>query len=182
MHVEFTDAVNGIVRGHWGQGFDTEEDARKALIDKPEELAAYALIELLNRLNAVAKAVGGEIQVNRTELSIPNGARQFPDKEVGDFLYSGSLDEDVCEYIVVARNDDGVCLVILADDFDLNHPQKVCIAYDWLYTTIEELLQSEAESDIVYHGARLEYAKAALAAVKNGEDLTPFLGGFVDSE
>ena len=181
-HVAFIDAVNHIAKGAWGREFDSMEDAEQKLSSDSPRLAAYALVELLNRLNAVARAVGGKDKTNRRALVIPENAKQFPNKAVGDRLYRGDFEDGICEYIIVAKNSDGICLVVLANDFDLDYPPRVDVSCSWMHETLKEAVEDTAESDTQYHRPRLEFAEAAAKAAEEGGDLTAFANGFDDWE
>ena len=181
-HMSFTDVVNSIANSTWGREFETPDDAAKEMVGDLPRLTAYALVELLKRLNAVASAVGREPTQEDRALRIPVNAKRFPHKNVGDRVFAGDLIDGFWECIVVAKNDEGVCLIVRADDFDLQNPPRVFVACDWMWSTMEEALQNAAEEDREYHEPRLKYAKAALVAVKNGVDLTSYRDGMADDD
>ena len=176
-HIDFTETVNSIAKAHWGRDFTGIEEASKGLLEDNSKLTAFALVELLRRLNAVARAIGESSSSVKEEIAIPSNAVPFPDKRVGDKLFHGDLEDGFTEYVIVSKNDNGICMIVSLDHFDLHHPSCAMIACNYHYQTIEDAIEEIAIIDQEYHGARLKRAEEALAAVKKKEDLSRFVDG-----
>ena len=170
----YTELVNKIADAEWGRAFETPEDAEKNVVEDLPRLTAYALVELLKRLNAVAKAVGPSPRKVTPGLTIPKDVKRYPEKQVGDRVFYGDLADGISACIIVAKDKDGVCLVA-TNNFNLDHPPTIRVADEDTFATLEEAVQDAAESDVAYYGRRRTYAEAALNAVKQGKDLAQFL-------
>ena len=176
-HFNFMDIVNSVASENWGSDLGTIEEASKRLIDQPETLGAFASIELLKRLNAVSKAVGRYEPPRDRSIKIRSDHQTWPTKVVGDKLYSYSADEEgLVEYIIIAKDARGYCLVVALGDFDLEYPPVVCLSSD-LFATIEEAMLNDADYDIKHYTPRAEYAAKLRAAVEGGKPLDEFMNG-----
>lgn len=177
-HFSFLDSVSRIAGGDWGQSFDSEDEADKALIGNPEKLAAYTLLEMLARFSKVC----GEFAVDNyapSEYSEslrerPEYAEQCSNVEIGEKMYGGELLDGLTESIACGRDQDGYLLVVrVAED---NHwAPRVRYASSGLSTSLADAVKIAAENDIDYHGKRYQYARDALEAVASGGDLSRFL-------
>ena len=184
MHVSYKDTVNKIAKANWGDTQSkSEDDAEKKLINDNATLTSMALVELLNRFNKVAAAVGDKeddwavfrrfIKVHESEdPTVIVGAK------AGDILYKYKADEGgLCRYVVFAVDEKHRCLVVAADDFDLTNQPTPEMAED-MYATSSEAVLHAVTSELEYHSPRTEFALAAKKAAENNGDLTPYKNGF----
>ncbi len=190
MHIGYADVVARMVEEDWGQKFKSKEDAARHMIASPEKIGAFATVELLRRLNRVARAIGS-CDRNRDEdvLEIPDDAAVFPAKKIGEFLYTcDGIEEGVRTHVIVCKDDAGHCLIVTIGDFDkfLKHSgwRSLSFAYSDAYATIEEAIQAQARHSEQYYEKRAAAAKAALQAIANGDCLDRFVEGieFEDEE
>ena len=179
MHIPFADIINKLTTSTWGREFKDMDHGLNEFTRDKTELNAYATIELLHRLNAIGNAVGGpkvDNYYNRS-LEVAKSAPTFPDVAVDDFLYEGDLESGIDRYLIVAKDDQGHCMVVRADDFDLDRVPFLYIANSDHKTTVAEVIKETSEYDIAYCRKRLENAKAAIEAANNGDDLEDFMVG-----
>lgn len=172
-HFNYTDIAAEISKSSWGAEFSSREEAARAMIKDPAKLSAFAALELLKRLG------GGErVERDRT-LTKPSNAKAFPNKLVGDKLYHGDLEEGISESVIVAKDDEGYCLIC---DSYINemYPPACHYACDFHSETLRDEIQRIAKNDVDYHEPRLAFAKAALLALDAGEDVSRFAEGFVE--
>ncbi len=176
-HFSFTDVVNGITESGWGNKQETPDDAAKVMMDDIPKLSAYALVEILKRMNAIAAAAGatGRSKLER-KLEITDESKPFPDKQIGDKVYRCDLDEGAWELVIVGKNKDGMCIV-MHTDFDLDYPPNARIASKNMFASSEEAISDAAKRDLAWHEPKLQFAKDALAAIEAGDDLSRFVDG-----
>jgi hypothetical protein len=100
-------------------------------------------------------------------------AGEFPGIKLYDILYSGCFEDGFSELVVVGVDSDGHCQVV-EPGFSLEYENSATLAGPDAHRTMRDAIKSSAESDIEYHGPRLEFAKRALAAIEAGSDLSEF--------
>ena len=179
MHIPFSKIINELAGSGWGREFTDMDHGLTELTRDKAELNAYATVELIRRLNAIGDAVG-EPRVHEyynRSLEVSKSAPTFPEVAVGDFLYGGDLESGIDRYLIVAKDDQGHCMVVRADDFDLDRVPFLYIANSDHKTTVAEVIKETSEYDIAYCRKRLENAKAAIEAANNGDDLEDFMVG-----
>lgn len=184
-HVSFTDIVNRIAESAWGRDFKSSDDPSKELCNDLPRLTAFALVELLKRLNAIAAAAGESSNRRRENPpeKVPDYAKAFPDKEVGDSLFSGDLDDGFAEYLIVAKDESHLCLIVLCgNDVRMKYPPPVHFACNWHYTTLKEAMIECARSDLSYHQKKVDFAKNVLHAIETDGDLRQFWNGWSEEE
>jgi len=115
-------------------------------------------------------------------IQIPDNAIRLQDAKIGDRLWSGSLEDGIQEYIIIAIAPDGRCLIVEVDDFNWKSPHvydsRPHVAIAMYHRSLSEAVAASAQSDLEYHAPRAEYARKAMAMVKAKKDLTPLIGGF----
>lgn len=174
-HFNFLETVNGISDG-WGSNFASMNDAQRNLIDNPDKMAAFAALEMLKRFDAVARAMRPSTQPTVESRKIPfvEAGKPFPHVKVGEFLWTGDLWEGIYKCVVLAKNDQQLCMVCVVDDFDTECPPHIRIADSDYYETEEQAVRAGALDVIEYHGKRYERAKRAIEACDSGADLSEF--------
>lgn len=181
-HIPFGEIVRAITEGNWGSKYGSYAEAEKALIDKPIELAAYGIVELLRRLNTLG-ASGTSYKHgthSRHELKITSWCKKFPGAKVGDRLYCfESFYDGGGEMVIVCVDQDGYCAVTeLYDDGIPDSEPDVRMASDSFYTTRAEAYQNMLAREIRGQMIYLEYLKMIEAALEAGEDLSRFDNGY----
>lgn len=179
-HVSYKDAVNKIVDSNWGEQYESIKEASRGLIESPDRLTAYALVELLNRLNSICEAIGGgekyPPQINdRNSQYIDDDSKKFPGKKVGEFVY-GMGDELPSRYLITAKDEQDYCMVILANDFNLKWPSQISIAGKLLFDTPEESLQYHIDDELKYHLPKIKRVREIETALKEHKDISEFIG------
>ena len=107
---------------------------------------------------------------------IPDNAQKFPGVRIGDILYyCDDIETGLVAFVVVAVVDDHARVV--AADRETYHGYSFLWADGEMFRSPGEAITWRAKEDIDYHGKQLRLAERALAAVKGGEDLTPFIAG-----
>lgn len=183
MHFSNTDVVNAISDGDWGFDFQDKESAAKKMMGDDKKLTAFALVELLKRLNAIGQACGKESVPHRRKVYVPEEPAVFPDKNVGDFLYGGDFECGLTRYVIIAKNQNHHCMMIRTDDYDIANPSGPQIAdkHDE-FATKEEALAKFARTDLEYHGKRATLAQQALDAIASGKPIDDFVVGIGEEE
>jgi hypothetical protein len=178
-HVPFTKVISEISKGKWGNEHASLDDAKKDMIGRPEKMTAYALVELLKRLDAICNSVGSpDTDTNDQELSIPDNAKKFPDKQSGDLLFSGDCDDGFCVSIIVAKDENDICMIVSKDEFNLKYPPPTRIACEWMFSTLEDAAKSAVESNIQYYEPRLKFTRKVEKALADGDDLGQLKNGY----
>jgi hypothetical protein len=184
MHVSFSEIVNKVADDEWGRDFETTEDAAKAIVGDKQLLNAWAVIELIKRFNAIGRAAGNghDGLLRSRKITLDGDEKKFPNKSVGDRLYGGDLLDGIQEFVIIAKDSQDHCMIVLMNDFDLDWPPKVCIADECHKETLLDAVKQSLEENWPYYADRAAYTKEALEAVAKGEDLTRFLAGFEDED
>ena len=171
MEFELKQIVNRLAKGGWKMDFETATEAEKYLLDNPDELTAYALTELLNRLKQVGNALGATSDDSRNIIPEPDIAMFGPEIEIGQKLYALGDEFEIKEYVVIAKDEENRLLIIRCNDFDLRYPPrpKVASETDGLATDPKIVMQElidEAEEDV---SARLRAIAQAKADIEQGK-------------
>lgn len=183
MHVTYSDIVTAIADGEWGREFDSKSDAEKEIIGDKQALNAFAMIELIRRFNAIGRACGSQSDgCENRSIQLHGREQAFPNKKVGDRLYSGDLEVGITEYVIIAKDENHRCMVVRLNDFNLKWPPVSFLAHEDHKETLADAVRCAAESDVSYHVWRSEHAKAALEAASSGGDVSRFVGGYKDPE
>jgi hypothetical protein len=173
MHVSWSRIIAALVDADdWGQNYESVEAAIKDWDDKPADVAAFGIIELLRRLEGLAPPREPE----RSKLVVPSNAKPYPDKEVGDFVWSGNFLEGFDKYVIVAKGENDVCLMIRCR-WDLEYPALLTVACDYTHATLQEAVESEIKSDQEFVEKdlwRVKTAKKKLAAGLSEAELERF--------
>ena len=180
QHFSFMGIVSKMAKSNWGREFSSDDAAEAALANDPARLAAYALLEMLNRFNKFAKVMSESQSCDSClKPEKPGNAKPFPSAKVGDFLYSGSIYEGISRSVVVGIDAEGFAVVAgeWTEGGSVCHPYFAC---NWHYSSIAEALAADAESDIEYHGKRFQIAKECQEAIASGADLSRFENGMDD--
>lgn len=179
-HVSYMDTVARMAKENWGREFASKGDATKEMAGKPEQMAAYGILEIIRRIDGafdaavddrVSKKLADERRVHEW-----GNEKRFPQAKVGDVLYSGDCEDGLQTYRVIGVDDGGRCLVI-GEGFDLKYATTASLAWDGLHASPAEAFRHGAESDVSYHTPRLKRAHDILAAIESGDDLTPYMDG-----
>ena len=182
MHVTFSEIVSQIADSGWGWEYENKEDAAKKLLEDKQALNAFAILELIKRFNAIGRAAGSDDERNDRKITIRKNAKQFPHKAVGDRLFCGDLDDGICEYVIIAKDSEHHCMVVMLNDFSLNYPPAPQIACDYHKESIIDAVKEAATADVKYHGGKAANARAALEAATKGEDVSAFIDGYEEPE
>lgn len=167
----FSDAINSIVNAGWGRK-QTIENLAKSFVENPSELAAWCLVELLQRLDRLFPKPPDP----KTDRHIiPNAStKKFPAAKVGDLLWGGSLEEGFDSYVVIAKDDDGHCLVVKTK---LRYYESF-MAPTWLFLSLEEAIRDSIESDERYHQPRVKRLAEIKQALDSGASPDTFVAGY----
>ncbi len=177
MHVDYLELVNRIVENTWGRE-GNEEQLEKDLVSDMPRLTAFGIVELLKRMNAIAKAAGaGEDHENKTAISkyARDKAISLPDVKIGDVMYSGDIGDGVIRCVIISKCEDHRAMAVHLDDFDLENPPRAFLVDNHWHRTLSDAVLESANEDIEYHSSRLDAAKSARDKVNNGESLDEFL-------
>lgn len=170
--------VNRVARGGWTIDCETVDEAEKYLIDNPDELTAYAVAELLNRLKHVGKALGATPDYLRDSIPEPDIAMLGAEIEIGQKLYAVGDDFEINEYVVIAKDEDNRLLIIRCNDFDLRFPPKPEVACETRgfvtdpRVVMQQLIQ-DAQGDV---DALLSCIAEAKAKLEEGKSLRGYMG------
>lgn len=178
MHITFSEIVNQMADSDWGRECENKKDAAKKLIEDKQSLNAFALLELIKRLNAIGRAAGQGERRKDPKITIGKDAKKFPHKAVGDRLFYGDLDCGIEEYVIIAKDSEHYCMIVMLNEFDLNYPPFPTIACNEHKESIVDAVRDAATGDVEYYGGKAAYAKAALEAATKGEDVSAFIGGY----
>lgn len=176
-HINYLDVVNQMAAADWGMNSESEL-MQKDLIKNPGLLQAFASLELLKRLKAIAAAAGPVFQKKAESTVLSFGTpKLFPQISVGARLYEFSaFDMSLQEFLVVSRAEDGKCICAPCYDFDLTQNPKFRLADDDFYETTQEAVSTQIDAALEDNretSAKWELArKAAEAGV---EALSEFL-------
>ena len=182
MHVTFSEIVSQIADSGWGRECENKEDAAKKLIEDKQALNAFAILELIKRFNAIGKAAGKDDTKNDHKITIGKDAKKFPHKAVGDRLFYGDLDDGIGEYVIIAKDSEHHCMIVMLNNFGLDYPPAPKIACDYHKESIIDAVKEAAQADAKYHGGRAANARAALEAATKGEDVDAFIYGYEEPE
>jgi len=176
MQYDFQSIVNRISRDGWGQDFETQEEADQHVIDNPQELAAHAAIELLSRLTAIARAVGGSIENDESKIEEPEEPMDGAGFSVGQKLYKYDYGLSVEEYVVIAKDEANRMLIIKCNYFSLEYPPSPMIAEkeDGFVTDIKVALQEAIDKTEERAKAMLANAKKAKSEMADGKPLDDY--------
>lgn len=174
-HYSNVDVASLLAKNGRGHAFKTQDEAELALAGDTSKLAAWGIIELLRRLNALGDSGKCDAEIEKIEK--PENAKAFPEKKPGDFVYSGDLEDGISRYIVVSCDKSGFVLVVSCDAAigDAAWAGQARVACDWHYSSERELVLESAASDIEFCTPRLERARKAIAACESGGDLMEFV-------
>lgn len=179
-HVNYVDLVRLMASQSWGQKCPDTKEASKKLSQEllsNIDVSGAALLEIVRRLNQFFNALGAASRPldDDDDGEVPEWAKKFPKAKVGTVLYDcdNGLEHGVGESAVVEVCDYGYVKI--------SRGYKPQYASDSAFETVAEALEREANSDIKYHKQRLAWAEAALAAVKDGGDLTKFVEGIPEA-
>ena len=185
-HYSFVDIANKLASEDWGNSFGTREEAEKFLTERPDKLAAYASLALLQRLNRLAYKPTTPRPDPPQDAEKPDNAKAFPNKQVGDVLYFGDIEDGVRKVIIVARDSEGFCRTVLSIRSKTLTYTAWTSEIEWgttnCYETIEGWLRSEIEYEHKHLVPRVEFANRALEALDSGADITEFVHGHSDEE
>ena len=178
-HVAFIDSIARIQ--DWGRNIEAEDilqflEKRKS-VDRevaadPAKIAAWGIMELLRRLSGEQKNTS-----TRRSLTVSENALALPNASIGSFLYHYDIEDGLTRYIILATDDDGHCLVVPTDDFDLESPPQVRVAADYLHPNLREAMLAAIKTDREYHTPKLEFMEKLESAIASDGDLTPFFDG-----
>ena len=173
MQYDFQSIVNRISLDGWGQDFGTREEADQYLIDNPHELAAHAAVELLSRLTAIARVVGGSIEDDESKIVEPEEPMDGSMFTVGQKLYQHEYGLSVGEYVVIAKDEANRLLIIKCNDFSLEYPPSPTIAAkkDGLVADIKIALQEAIDETEELAKAMLAKAKRVRSEIADGKSL-----------
>jgi len=176
MQYDFQSIVNRISRDGWGQNFETQEEADQYFIDNPPELAAHAAVELLSRLTAIARAVGGLIEDDESKIEEPEEPMDGAGFSVGQKLYRCAYGLSVEEYVVIAKDKANRLLIINCNDFSLEWPPSPRIAEKagGFVTDIKVALQEAIDETEERAKAMLTNAKKARSEMADGKPLDDY--------
>lgn len=176
-HISYADVVSHIAASEWGQQYKNVEHAAKELVGDKEALGAFAIVELLRRLDCLASSLAGNKPEKKPDrIYIPDDANKFPTVNVGDRLYSYDMEEGLTEYLVVAKDDLHHCMIVLVGDFDLKYGPLTSIA-DSCFETPEEAMLEEAKRFVKYWAGDVENAQKLLHAIETKQPLSEFMQG-----
>lgn len=170
--------VNRVAKGGWTIDCETVDQAEKYLIDNPDELTAYAVAELLNRLKQVGNALGATPDYLRDSIPEPDIAMFGPEIEIGQKLYAMGDDFEIDEYVVIAKDEDNRLLIIRCNDFDLRFPPKPEVACKsrGFVTDPRVVMQQLIEDAQCQANALLEGIAEAKADIEQGKSLRKWMG------
>ena len=173
MHFEFKDTVSEIARGSWGREHSDAREAERELLDDVPRLTAFAILELLRRLEGFS---GKHRPDPREKIGGVESALKFPDVKIGDFLYGGDLIDGVVRYIVISKDDD-YC-VITPTYWEIgDRPYFMLAGREHKRTPKEALIEGLKEDD-GYYTRRSEYLLAIKRSVEADEPLDKYLSGY----
>jgi len=180
MHHAFKRVVNAIGEAGWGQEFTSDQAAQKSLVDSPETLTAFALVELLARLKAFAGTTA-DTRETCEKSEIGKGSKCLPDARIGDILYTFSLYEGAFKYVVIGKGPKGECFVV--DSCEVPATKNERRPYGWWigtggYSTLKEAMVEELTEEAKNLTKQLEYCREALSAVTGDGDLAPYTDGY----
>lgn len=176
-HISYADVVSHIAASEWGQQYKNVDHAAKELIGDKEALGAFAIVELLRRLDCLASSLAGnKPQKKPDRIYMPDGADKLPNVNVGDRLYSYDLDDGLAEYLVVAKDDLHRCMIVLVGDFDLEYGPSTNIAAS-CFETPEEAMRAEAKRFVNDWAGDVENAQKLLHAIETKQPLSEFMQG-----
>ena len=183
MHITFQQAANSLARSRWGKDFKSLEEATEHIALHPEKITAYALVELLSRLDKFAASTKDEDKVDRS-VEITGNEGHFPDTSIGDSLYSYDIDEGVDRCVVIAKGPRGECFVITVYNSDQQTSvRRYQFGYwagsDW-HSSPVEALRASIQSEREYHGSGLKRIEACATAIADSSDITRFIDGLSD--
>lgn len=177
MYISWTDAVARLTSRGWGADHESMEAAERALVVDPAKLAGFGILELLCRLQGPPPE---SREWPLEPLVLPENAKVFPDKAIGDQLFfADDLEDGVIDYLIIGIDEESHCMII-APKWSLERPPIPCFGCDWHYGTVAEALATRAKADIDYCEPEIKRARAALAAVEAGEDLERFTWDAID--
>ncbi len=177
-HIPYTRVVENLARRGWGQQFKSLDEAQKKLLSKPEELAGYAMLELLRRLDALSDSSGRNEANSR--LVRPSNAVPFPHLSVGDWLYSGDMECGICRHLIVGKDDDGYVVTVFADWIPESDSVHVSYATESYFDSKDKAILASAKLEVEYSSPRVAFSKRAIAAVNDGKPLDEFEAGYGD--
>lgn len=183
-HVKFLDIVNKIAESSWGSSADPDK-VEKDLVDNPVKLQAFASLELLKRLNAIARYAGADEEDPEPQVWEPRNPKAFPDLSIGARLYEFcSYDMELRECVIIARDDGGRCLCATLNDFDLKYPQSLLrIADADFFPTPHEAVAHKVDASIVESKADIaKWTATKQAAAQGAEKLQEFLSTQINDD
>jgi len=173
----FRETIDRIARAEWGASHDNADAAEKAIVDRPNDLTAATLIELVRRFNVFIEEMGrDDNKVERREIEESDEDKKFVGLKAGDQLYTCDLECGLRAHAVTYVSESGSAAVV-----ELEQPAFswvwTAFADDTYYATPAEALKHAARYDMQYHGNRVKFAEDCLAALASGGDLSEFKAG-----
>lgn len=175
-HFSYVETLRRLAAANWGKTFNKKEEADKDMLKGELSLSDVAALDLINRLNNAVAAFGVASRKKEEPLRPPTSAKVFEVVKIGDVFWSGCLEDGFYREIVIGMDEEGHALTVTERGLDESDSAYVYWAGHGSYVSAVEAVKAQALSDIEYHGARLEYARKALAAAEAG-NVDDFLQG-----
>ena len=177
MHISFSDILSQIADGGWGRDFKDSDEAAKNIMNDRQTLTAFAGVELLRRMNAIARAAGpSESKSHRPKIS-ESDAVCLPDVSVGDHLYEYDEDSGILEFIVIAKDEKNRCMIVRMNDFDLQYGPTLRLADSDARKTKKEAIEDGARRFLKWNEKGVEFFRKALTVANDGGDMSEFENG-----
>lgn len=172
-HYDYVDLIRQLSRSRWGREFEDEEAGQHHMMENPEKMMAWALMEFLNRLSGPPRERGPLLRAPK----VTEESGTFPDVEIGDKLYECEDSGDgVRQLVVLWKDADGHCLVAYyGEEITRQFEAEVFYASKYLHSSLEDELRSVADKDRKYHEPELAKAMAIIKDLDSGADLTKYL-------
>jgi len=184
MQISFGDILSQIADSGWGKDFKNSDEAQRQIIADKPSLTAFAGVELLRRLNAIARAAGpSEGSPFRNRIDDDGEAVSLPDVSIGDRLYEyAPSSEGLYEFIVVAKDEQHRCIIVRTGDFDLKYGPTIRLADKDARTTKKEAIKDGMQQYLKWYEKEVEFCKQALKAADENADMSEFESGFPEGE
>lgn len=189
-HYQYMDIVEKIASDKtWGRTFESQQEAERHLVDEPDRLMAFTMLQLLAAFKRFCNAMADDPRTSTwdTFKSKPDDdAGVFLNSKVGDVLWHGDFESGFYQDVIVAMDDAGHARTC---SFGARYgigKDNAFVQCDWasksMFPTLAEAIADVARSDIKYHEQRLKYAQKALSAVQDNEPLDDLIpaGDFDD--
>lgn len=184
QHFSIIDVLTQMAKDSWGSEFHSLDEAAKDIAGKPDRMAAYGILELINRFNSFTTHMARRVHVGPSSddgFERPDWVSPMPGVKQGDITFGGSLEEGFQREVVLAVDSDS--FAISADLYDEvpDYRPKVRWAVD-RFLTLREAVVDAADGDIKHHKKRYEYAMQAKRDAESGGDLSKYLKGMPEDE